>query len=165
MRLARDELEVLLVVGYVLAVTLTTAISGAFGPLASVIDSLPGIGLVIVIRGELHEIWRGVLWRRMLPLVVLGGIGSLTGNLLHPRIAAASFVAFSAANLVAAWSYDRSRVGSVVAFAVVDSLVFAPLAFGALTLWVVSGQIAAKILGAGGWFLLLRAVRRNRGLH
>ena len=150
-RWAAEQREVILIVAYVLAVTLTTAISGALGPRASVIDSLPGIGLVIVIRGELHELWRGSLLPRMAVLIFYGSLGSLAANLSHPRVAVASFVAFVAANVVATLLYDRSKKASVVGFAVVDSLVFPPIAFGVFAWWVVGGQVGAKILGAAIW--------------
>lgn len=146
------EQEILLVILYILAVTLTTAISGALGPLASVIDSFFGIGLVIAVRNQLHALWVDRSWWLMPVLIVAGSVGSLAANLQHPRIALASMVAFLAANFVATLLYARGHHRwSVVAFAVVDSLVFPPIAFGAFVGWVVGGQIVAKITGAALW--------------
>lgn len=150
-RLERDDEQLLLVVLYVLAVALTTSVSGAYGPLASVLDSLPGIGLVIAVRIRLQDLWRGRVYHRMIPLVLLGSLGSLSGNMSHPRIAGASCAAFIAANLASMWLQPRSRLASITAFAVIDSLIFPPLAFSAFAWWVVGGQIAAKIFGAVVW--------------
>ena len=155
MNARREDQDVFLAAVYVLAVTLTTAVSGRYGQLASVIDSLPGIGLVIVIRARLQDLWGRQVLSYMLALIFLGSLGTLAANLGHPRIAVASFVAFAAANLAAYATYERSRVLSVLAFAVVDSLVFPSIAFGAFTWWVVAGQIAAKVAGAGLWTIAL----------
>jgi len=153
--------ESLLIVAYVLAVTVTTAISGALGPLASVIDSV-GIGLVIVVRNELHDCWGKDAWRWLPVLILMGTAGSLAANAAHPRVALASGVAFLMANVAASLLWTRSRTLAVIAFAVVDSFVFPPVAFGAFVWWVVGGQIAAKIAGAAAWTLVLRSCTRAR---
>lgn len=149
--------ESILVAAYLLAVTITTAISGALGPLASVIDSLPGIGLVIVIRNQLHEQWRPQACRWLTILVLMGTAGSLAANATHPRVALASGTAFLAATLAASILWNHHHRLSVVAFAVIDSLIFPWIAFGSFIVWVTTGQIAAKILGAIIWTLIFAA--------
>lgn len=155
LRLRREDWEIILVGLYLVTVAITTGISGAFGPLASVIDSLPGIGLVIAIRNRLQDYWYPNRMFLMLPVIFLGGIGSVAVNLVHPLVAAASFSAFLAANLVAAFLYrsdSRLRlVLGIVSFAVVDSFIFPAVAFDHFTWWVVVGQIVAKIIGALAW--------------
>lgn len=49
--------------------------------------------------------------------------------------------------------------GSNVPAALVDSIVFPTIAFGALLPWIVLGQFAAKVLGGFVWSLLLNQVR------
>jgi hypothetical protein len=155
LRLRREDWEVLLVGIYLIAVAVTTGISGSFGPLASVIDSLPGIGLVIAIRNRLQDYWYPKRMILMLPVIALGGVASVSVNLVHPLVAAASFSAFLAANLVATFLYradSRLRlVLGIVCFAIVDSFIFPAVAFDRFTWWVVAGQIAAKILGGFAW--------------
>lgn len=147
--------ESLLVAVYILAVAATTAISGALGPLASVLDSLPGIGLVIVIRGLLQDHWKVHTWFWMGVLILMGTLASLSVNATHPRVALASGTAFVFANITAGLLYPRNRRLSIVAFAVVDSFIFPALAFGTFMWWVVGGQIVAKIAGAIIWSLIL----------
>lgn len=151
--------ESLLIAAYILAVTITTGITGALGPLASVIDSFFGIGLVIVLRNKAHDMWEPKPLKWLLVLILMGTAGSLAVNAAHPRIALASGVAFIAANLACTFLYAKGRCReAIVAFALVDSLLFPPIAFGAFTWWVVGGQVVAKISGAAVWMRLLTKI-------
>lgn len=79
------------------------------------------------------------------------------------RIAMASCVAFACAGIVDALVYHTLRDhgalvkinGSNVLSAIVDSLVFPTLAFGAVLPLVIVGQIIAKIVGGAGWSMVL----------
>lgn len=149
--------ETLLIATYILAVAVTTAISGALGPLASVIDSFFGIGLIIVVRNRLHDLWEPHAIGRLILLIAMGTIGSLSVNISHPRIGVASGVAFFMANLAAMLTWPRNKRLAIALFAIVDSLVFPPIAFGKFTWWVVGGQIISKITGAAMWTSILKA--------
>lgn len=155
---------------YLLVVTITTGISGGLGQLASVIDSFFGIGLVIVLRARLHDIWRPrpdftplLAGFRMATLIALGALCTLAVNSHSPQVALGSGVAFIVANMVAGVVYEAGRsrewfwrmAASAVVFAAADSVIFPPIAFGRYTWWVVVGQFFAKIGGAVVWAWVL----------
>lgn len=94
----------------------------------------------------------------------------LTGSLLSAflvwdarQIATASFVAFLASGASDTLTYsllgEKSKLlkmnGSNVVSALVDSLVFPYIAFGAFLPEVVIGQFLAKVIGVFLWSLLL----------
>lgn len=133
-----------------------------FGPQAAIWNALLLVSLDLTTRDALHERWHGHhLWPKMLTLIATGSILSAWLNAAASRIALASFVAFALAGLSDAVVYhllgDKSRLlkinGSNIISSIVDSIVFVLIAD--LPLWVIPGQILAKILGGLFWSLLL----------
>lgn len=121
------------------------------------------IGLDLALRDWLH-----VRLKPAQMLALIAATGALT-YLLNPaagKIAVASACAFSAAALVdwatfarlrGSWLYRAN--GSNMAGALVDSLVFPTLAFGALMPQVVAMQFVAKVAGGSLWALALNRIR------
>jgi uncharacterized PurR-regulated membrane protein YhhQ (DUF165 family) len=122
------------------------------------------IGLDLTSRDYLHEAWHneGLWWK----MAVLVGTGSLFTYLLNTSagpVAIASFVAFALAGIADTITYhllkDRARMvkinGSNVVSALVDSVVFPTMAFGAFMPLIILGQFAAKVGGGFVWSLIL----------
>lgn len=151
---------------YVFAVMLSVGISGQLGPTASVVTSFLGIGLALIIRDRLHDMWEPNPWDKMTMLIVGASVGSLLLNLNQPVVALASFLAFTSAEGADAVTYHLFRrhgwvsrvTASNIMFAIWDSVVFAPIAFGYWNSTLVIAQIAAKILGSS---IYLYAFRRR----
>lgn len=153
---------------YILIFCYLTAIIAAnlsivyFGPAAAVWNALILISLDLTARDSLHEQWQGrALWPRMLGLIAAGSILSYWLNADARTIAIASFAAFSLAGISDAAIYqvlgERDRLvkmnGSNVVSSIVDTVAFVLLA--GLPLWVIPGQIIAKILGGLVWSWIL----------
>lgn len=131
------------------------------------------IGLDLVCRDRLHELWRGHLVRNLSLLIVSGSALSYVLSRILPtdlppemvaQVAFASAFAFGAASVADSLMYHLLRHkpwyervnGSNVVGAGVDSLVFVALwPFGfqftyAFTLW------AAKVAGGVAWAMVLK---------
>ena len=135
-------------------------------PWFALIDSVLLIGLDLTLRDVLHE----RLSRAQLAAVIVGA-AALTwlANPAANQIAIASATAFILAALAdwLAYSLLRSRPwmvrcnGSNVVGAVVDSVIFPMLAFGAFPPALIALQSAAKIGGGAIWSVLLRPLVRD----
>lgn len=168
-----------LVVAYLAAIVAANLSIAEWGPKAAVYNAFFFIGLDLVSRDRLHDLWRGRLIRNMALLIATGSaLSYVLGQWLGTgpfvaRIALASAVAFGAAAVADALMYHWLRRrdwyervnGSNVVGAAVDSFVFVALwPFGfqftyAFTLW------AAKVAGGVVWALLLKRnewLERNR---
>ena len=157
------------VVVYLASVVVANLLVAAYGPPALIPVAFVLIGLDLTVRDRLHDRWTGrALWVRMAALV---GAGSLLAYLLNAdagRVALASAVAFGAAGATDAAVYQLLRErpflqranGSNVPAALVDSILFPTIAFGAVLPAAIAGQFAAKVVGGFAWSLLLRAWRR-----
>lgn len=155
----------LYVVMYLVAVVLANLTVAAFGPKMAIVIAFLFIGLDLTARDRLHDAWRG---NRLVPkMLVLIAVGSLLSWLLNRdagQVAIASFVAFAAAASVDTVIYHLlgryprwMRInGSNVPSALVDSLLFPTLAFGAFLWPIVLGQFLAKVLGGFVWSLVFR---------
>ena len=174
--------RLLLVSAYLAAIVAANLSIAHWGPTAAVYNAFLFIGLDLVARDRLHDLWRGRLIRNMALLIATGsalsyalGVWLGTGPFVA-RIALASAVAFGAAAVADALVYHWLRHkawyervnGSNIVGAGVDSLVFVALwPFGfqftyAFTLW------AAKVAGGVVWALLLKRnewLERNRELY
>jgi queuosine precursor transporter len=171
-----------LVVAYLAAIVAANLSIAHWGPKAAVYNAFLFIGLDLVSRDRLHDLWRGRLIRNMALLIAAGSaLSYVLGQWLGTgpfvaRIALASAVAFGAAAVVDALAYHYLRKrdwyervnGSNILGAGVDSLVFVALwPFGfqftyAFTLW------AAKVAGGVTWAMLLKRnewLERNRRLY
>lgn len=152
---------VLMYLGAILAANLLVA---RFGPAATVLNAFLFIGLDLTARDRLHDTWRGRhLWLKMAALIASGAALSYLLNREAGQIALASLVAFAAAGVTDAVAYHllrgRSRWqrinGSNIPAALVDSLVFPTLAFGAFLPVIVIGQFAAKVAGGALWSVII----------
>ena len=150
---------------YIAAIVAANLSVAAWGPWVSPINAFLLIGLDLALRDTLHERWRGNrLMLRMGGLIAAAGAISYVLNPASGMIAIASVVAFTAGGLADALIYqtlirkpylaraNASNAGG----AVVDSLLFPTIAFGAFLPAIVALQIAAKIGGGFLWSLVLR---------
>lgn len=154
----------MIALAYVGAAAAANLIIANLGPWATIPTAGLFVGLDFTLRDRLHDQWRGrALWPRMLALIVAGAAASWLVNPEASRIAGASVIAFLASGIADALVYHRTRSihRSNVAEALVDSLLFPTLAFGALLPGVVLGQFAAKVLGGAVWALVIRRWRHG----
>lgn len=156
---------------YLVAIVLANLSVGYFGVNALYINAFLFIGLDLTARDKLHDAWHGkYLWLKMTALVFTGSLLSWLLNSSVAQIAFASFVAFMAAGVVDTLTYQllfkrRAMVrinGSNVFSAMVDSLIFPTIAFGAIMPMVVIGQFAAKVVGGFVWAYLLGKLKLVR---
>jgi len=136
-----------------------------WGPRAAIWNAAILIGLDLVTRDRLHDLWRGHVLRNMTALILAGSALSYAINRDSGRIALASCIAFGAASAADAivyhlrrkrsWS-DRSNESNL-AGAAVDSIVFPAIAFGWPLSWAfVLSLWSAKVAGGYVWSLILR---------
>ena len=153
------------VIMYLAAIVLANLTIAAFGPSMVIVNAFLFIGLDLTARDRLHDAWRGNrLALKMTALIAAGSIISYALNRDAAQIAIASFVAFAAASIVDAFVYQLLggyprwlRInGSNVPSALVDSIIFPTLAFGAFLWPIVLGQFLAKVLGGFAWSLVFR---------
>lgn len=143
-------------VGALLAANLLVA---HFGPAISPVLAFFLIGLDLALRDWLHLRLRPAA---MLALIVVAGALTFALNPAADRIAVASAVSFAASALVD-WSvftnlygsWLKRSIGSNVAGAAIDSLLFPTLAFGVLMPHIVALQFVAKVAGGALWSFLL----------
>lgn len=144
---------------YALAMTLANLAVAKFGPSITGLTAFIMIGLDLALRDWLHaqlKIWQ------MASLIASTGLISYCLNPAAGLIAIASATAFTAAaiadwlsfaNLPGSWLFRAN--GSNLSGAIVDSLLFPYLAFGALLPEIVISQLVAKLLGGAIWAYLL----------
>jgi queuosine precursor transporter len=154
-----------LVALYLAAIVAANLTVAAFGPSLTIVNAFLFIGLDITARDSLHQAWEGKnLWSKMAALIATGSMLSWLLNRNAGSIALASFVAFAASGIADAFTFHllRGRAwwvkvnGSNIVSAVVDSLIFPTLAFGALLPLIVLGQFVAKVAGGAVWSFVLR---------
>jgi queuosine precursor transporter len=152
-----------LIAVYLAAICMANLLAYAYGPSVVVWVAFLFVGPDLLIRDLLHERWKDRLWARMGALIVAGSLLTCLLNLPASRVALASTLAFGSAALMDTACYQlllrkkwmvRSN-GSNVVGAIVDSLVFSPVAFGVIMPEVILGQVAAKILGGFIWSYVL----------
>ena len=150
------------VVIYLLAIVVANLSVAHFGASAVIINAFLLIGLDLSLRDRLHDRWKGSVVLKMGALIAVGGL--ITLLLGAGRVGIASTIAFMLAassdavvyGLANGSKFVRSNKSNV-AGAVVDSIVFPTLAFGAFMPLIILGQIAAKVLGGFVWSLVLRS--------
>lgn len=156
---------------YLAAIVAANLISAHFGPEASIINAAAMIGLILVARDRLHDLWAGHRLRNMTLLILSGSVLSYVAAMtivdappdVVAQIALASCAAFAVAESADAGLYqlirhkpwlERSNTSNLLG-ATLDSLVFVTIAFG-FTWQIVVGQIFAKVAGGYVWSLVLR---------
>lgn len=141
-----------------------------YGPDAQYVNAFLFIGLSIVVRDRLHDL---LATNRVAKMAVLIGVGAILSYVINPaggQIAIAGAVAFACMEGTDTVVYqacrflpflERSNVSNLPA-AVVDSIVFPTLAFGAFSFTASFGQFAAKVAGGVFFSLLIAAHLRRR---
>lgn len=140
-----------------------------WGPKAAVYNAFLFIGLDLVARDRLHDLWAGRgLWPRMALLVATGSLLSYFVFGAGGKIAFASAAAFACAATLDTLVYQaaqrlewfaRSNLSNVFG-AAADSVAFQTIAFG----WsfpLIFAQFTAKTAGGVCWSLLIRLARRG----
>ncbi len=155
---------------YLCAIVLANLLVLWFGPKVTVINALVLIGLDLTVRDRLHDRWHHQqLWLKMLLLIFAGSIITYVLNRASLTIAIASVVAFTSAaivdSIIYAVLFKRKFLikanGSNVGGALVDSMLFPTIAFGAFMPVIVLGQFFAKVLGGFFWSMVLNRLRRG----
>ena len=158
------------VVLYLSAIVAANLLVARFGPSITIVNAFLFIGLDLTTRDGLHEAWgKNGLWWKMLLLIGTGSLISYVLNSAAGQIALASFVAFAAAGVTDTIVYQALHKrawmvkvnGSNLASAMVDSIVFPTIAFGAFLPLIVLGQFAAKVGGGFVWALIIAKVRQR----
>ena len=149
----------LAIAAYAVAMTIANLLVSKFGPTITPVNSFVLIGLDLALRDWLHV--RLKTWQ-MGAMIATTGLLTYVLNPAAGMIAVASAAAFTAAAVVD-WSVFAKVKGgwlkranvSNIAGAVVDSLVFPTIAFGALMPHIVAMQFAAKVTGGALWTFVL----------
>lgn len=144
---------------YAATIVIANLLVAQFGPVITPILAFVCIGLDLALRDWLQM----RLTRYQMGALIVGtGALTLALNPAADRIAiasAASFIVAGMADWLAfntlAGSWLRRSIGSNVAGAAVDSLVFPTLAFGALLPGIVAAQFIAKTAGGALWAWML----------
>ena len=153
---------------YLAAIVTANLTIAAFGPSWSIINAFLFIGLDLTLRDKLHDTWRGRgLAPRMAALIAAGGIITFALNRDAATIAIASTVAFAAAQTTNTLVYHALRRHpflvrvntSNAPAALVDSLLFPTIAFGAFLWPIVLGQFIAKTAGGALWAYVIHRYR------
>lgn len=156
---------------YLSAIVAANLLVARFGPSVTIFTAFLFIGLDLTSRDGLHEAWgNNGLWWKMMLLIGTGSLISYALNSAAGQIALASFVAFAAAGVTDTIVYQALHKrawmvkvnGSNVASAMVDSIVFPTLAFGAFLPLIVLGNFAAKVGGGFMWAWIIGKVRARR---
>jgi len=144
---------------YIVAMTLANLSVATFGPSVTAINAFVLIGLDLSLRDWLHV--RLKVWQMGI-LILFTGLLTFALNPAAGQIAIASAVAFTLAAIVDWGTFVKLRGtwliranGSNIAGAVVDSVIFPTLAFGALMPEIVIVQFIAKVAGGALWVWLL----------
>ncbi len=145
---------------YALAIVTANLLVARFGPGVTPINAFVLIGLDLALRNWLSLRMDA---KRMALLIVSTGLLSYAINPATGMIAIASGLAFTLAaltdwlafNTVAGSWFKRNLAGNS-AGALVDSVVFPSLAFGALMPGIIALQFVAKVLGGSLWGLVIQ---------
>lgn len=156
---------------YLVFVATANVIIGMYGKTATIWVALIFIGPVFTLRDAIHENSPpGTVTRRIFLLILGGGMLSWLLTPAAGRVAFASMLAFllsesiDALVYIAAHRYSwtvKSNVSNSVG-ALVDSLVFPLVAFGAFLPGIIAGQLAAKVVGGFIWVLVISIIRTRR---
>lgn len=156
------NLVIIIYVGAIVTANFTVAI---FGPSASPINAFLLIGLDLTIKDYLQIKMKPV---QIMLLIITSGVISFALNPAIGIIAIASVTAFIVSSLVdygvfsiTKGSWIRRANSSNLAGAVVDSILFPTIAFGAFMPIIVLMQIIAKVSGG---FLFSLAINK-RAIH
>lgn len=158
---------------YIASITIANLLVANMGPSIIAFNAFVFIGLDLVLRDYLHDAWQTNRTRNMLLLIAAAGATSYALNQATITIAAASTAAFSLAAITDWAAYHAMRNTnwtartntSNAAAAVVDSVTFPTIAFGAIMPEIVAAQIVAKIAGGAVWSFVIGRARRATANH
>lgn len=149
---------------YALAIITANLLVAKFGPSVTPINAFVLIGLDLALRN-----WLALKMQpKHMALLIIGtGVLSYWINPASGMIAVASGVAFTLAAMVdwltfntVAGSWMKRNLAGNSAGALVDSIVFPTIAFGALMPEIVAMQFAAKVAGGSMWgYLISKGVK------
>lgn len=150
----------ILVLLYLLAIVLANVTVAMFGAEWSIINAFLFIGFDLACRDMLHARFTRT---QMIGLIFIGGAISWLLNQDAGIIAVASFTAFTTSQSVdyAIYSalikrpYTIRANASNIAGALVDSVIFPLIAFGAILPAIMLGQFIAKVAGGALWAWVL----------
>lgn len=162
-------MSAILIALYVAAMVVANTLVWWLGPWFSPINSFVLIGLDLTLRDVMQE--RLNRWQ-LVGVIVVGGIITWAVNPAAKHIAIASAVAFLVSALTdwAAYTALRSKTwlvrsnGSNVVGALVDSILFPTIAFGAFLPHIIALQFLAKVGGGAIWSIALRPIIRRTAL-
>lgn len=149
-----------LIATYASAIIAANLIVAYFGAIASIYNSFFLIGLDLALRNYLSF----KLDKKQMAMMIVGtGLVSYVINPASGMIAIASCVAFVLASLTD-WFVFNTSTGNWLkrnffgnsAGALIDSVVFPTIAFGALMPTIVVAQFAAKVAGGALWGYLIK---------
>lgn len=153
------NLVIIIYVGAIVTANFTVAI---FGPFVSPINAFLLIGLDLTIKDYLQIKMKPA---QIMLLIITSGVISYALNPAIGMIAVASVIAFIVSSLVdygvfsiTKGSWIRRANSSNIAGAVVDSILFPTIAFGAFMPMIVLMQIIAKVSGG---FLFSLAINKR----
>lgn len=154
---------------YSTAIIAANLLVAAYGPSVTVYNAFLLIGLDLVLRDYLHDVWATNRLAKMGALIAGTSALSFALNPATGRIAIASAFAFGVAALFDWMVYSsaerfpwlvRSNASNTVG-AAVDSVLFPTLAFGALLWPIIAGQFIAKVFGGALWSIIINMLRRD----
>lgn len=161
--------EWVLVAAFVTAMAAANLAIAALGPWFLPVTAFVSVGIVLVSRDYLHDVWRDRavgFWPRMISMIAAAGLLAYLVDASAARIAIASTAALVSSALVETATFQlvferawmvRSNTSNVMG-ALTDSIVFPIVAFGwmeGLALLVLT-QMLTKTAGGFFWAALLR---------
>jgi hypothetical protein len=163
-------LTVVTIAVYLAAIVAANLITTEFGPEASIYNAFFLIGLTLVVRDVLHDLWDRHRFIKMAALIGAGAGLSYLLNQDASQIALASCIAFASAEGTDAVVYhgfrrwpwlERSNISNFGG-ALVDSAVFVAIAFPGFLWEIAFAQFVAKVAGGLLFSLLLQHRRGQR---
>lgn len=154
---------------YAAAIITANLAVAAYGPSITVYNAFLLIGLDLVLRDYLHDVWATNRLAKMGTLIAATSAASFVLNPATGRIAIASAIAFGVAAMFDWATYSaaerlpwlvRSSASNTIG-AAVDSVLFPTIAFGALLWPIIMGQFIAKVFGGAVWSIAINMVRRD----
>ena len=163
-------MNVALVLAYLASAVIANLVVWKWGQPALVVTALVLVPIDMTARDSLNLNWTGRQWWKMAALIAGGSLLTLVCNLSAANVALASCVAFAASGatdwavftaLAGCSRLERMNTSNVVS-AIVDSVLFPLIAFGACSAYLSASQAGLKILG-GALFscLVLRSIYRD----
>lgn len=151
------------VFAYLIAIVIANGLITKYGPTLLPVTAFMVIPFDLTTRNFLHEEWKDDrLKSKMTALIVCGSVISFGCGVSSPQVAIASMVAFLISGLGDSLTYHalvnhpyflKMNASNLVA-AIIDSMIFPLVAFGAISPVLAITQASAKFIGGLFWGLL-----------